>query len=215
MRLVLHGAPGCGKGTQAQRIEKEFGWPHISTGAIFRAEMKAGTELGRRAEAFITKGALVPDSLVIEIVDGRLALDDVRGGYILDGYPRTIAQAEALDRSSMAPELILKLVIDKDELVSRIYGRLTCANCGGMYHRSANPPKVEGKCDSCGGSLGRRGDDEADTVLKRFDVYQAESSPLDGWYRERGLLVELDAGNKDPDRIWNEIRQLLLQHIPR
>ena len=200
MRLVLLGPPGAGKGTQAEFIVDQYKIPHISTGDIFRKNIKEGTELGLRAKAFIDKGALVPDSLVVEIVEARLKEADCIKGFLLDGFPRTEFQAEELDKvlENMGVGLtaVLNIKVDPALLVSRAVGRRICRSCGATYHIINNPSTVEGICDKCDGELYQRSDDVEETVANRINVYMNETSPLIHYYKTRGKLVDID-GEQD------------------
>lgn len=200
MRLILLGPPGAGKGTQAEFIVENFEVPHISTGDIFRKNIKEGTELGIRAKSFIDKGALVPDSLVVEIVEARLKEADCTNGFLLDGFPRTVFQAEELDKvlEKMGEDLtaVLNIKVNPELLVARAVGRRICKSCGATYHVTNNPSAVEGICDKCGGELYQRSDDIEETVANRINVYMNETSPLIHYYEERGKLVNID-GEQD------------------
>ncbi|OJV62652.1 MAG: adenylate kinase [Clostridiales bacterium 38-18] len=200
MRLILLGPPGAGKGTQAEFIVENFEVPHISTGDIFRKNIKEGTELGIRAKSFIDKGALVPDSLVVEIVEARLKEADCINGFLLDGFPRTVFQAEELDKvlEKMGEDLtaVLNIKVNPELLVARAVGRRICKSCGATYHVTNNPSTVEGVCDKCGGELYQRSDDIEETVANRINVYMNETSPLIHYYEERGKLVNID-GEQD------------------
>ena len=196
MKLILLGAPGAGKGTQAKMIAEKCGIPHISTGDIFRANIKNGTELGAKAKEYMDKGLLVPDELVCDLVVDRIQQADCEKGYILDGFPRTIPQAEALENALNAIEQKLDYAIDIDvpdeNIINRMSGRRACVGCGATYHVLFNPTKVEGKCDVCGESLILRDDDKPETVKKRLDVYHTQTQPLIDFYTERKVLVEVD-----------------------
>ena len=214
MILALLGAPGSGKGTQAKLVERSFGWPQISTGDIFRKEISNGTEIGKEAARLMDQGMLVPDEVVNAIVRKRLSAEDVKIGFVLDGYPRTVPQAEALDASGLGPELVVQLSIDKDELIARIGGRLTCSLCGSMFHATAHPPREAGSCDRCGGSLKRREDDGPETVLRRLEVYERQTAPLVGYYDQKGVLVELRTGTAGPEEVFQELASLLKSRAP-
>lgn len=196
MRLVLLGPPGAGKGTQAALICKHLGIPHISTGDMFRQAIKEGTELGRQAEKYLQSGGLVPDDVTIGLIQERLSHSDCRQGFLLDGFPRTVAQAEALDAWLAGRKEKLDAVIDievpREELMARLTGRRVCRQCGATYHLQYNPPAEAGKCDVCGGELIQRADDTAATVGKRLDVYNEQTAPLITYYRQRGLLKEIE-----------------------
>jgi len=192
MKLVLLGAPGAGKGTQADILSQKLGIPTVSTGNILRAAVKNGTPVGLQAKAYMDKGALVPDEVIIGIVKERLAEDDCRNGCILDGMPRTIAQADALEKAGIIVDKAISLDVEDGEIESRMTGRRSCLNCGATYHIVANPPKEEGKCDACGGELTIRKDDEPETVRNRLKVYHAETEPLLRFYGDLGRLERVD-----------------------
>ncbi len=188
MKLILLGAPGAGKGTQAEILSRKLGIPTISTGNILRAAMKNGTPVGLKAKSFVEAGQLVPDDVVIGIVEERLAESDCAGGYILDGMPRTIPQAEALEKAGIDIDCALSIEIADETIIERMGGRRTCANCGATYHVVSAPPRTEGVCDSCGGELSVRKDDAPETVKARLEVYHRETEPLKAFYAERGKL---------------------------
>ena len=192
MKLILLGAPGAGKGTQAEIISKRLGIPTISTGNILRAAMKNGTPVGLKAKEYVESGRLVPDDVIIGIVEERLAEPDCKGGYILDGMPRTIPQAEALEARGIDIDCALSIEISDETIIERMSGRRTCKDCSQTFHIVSNPPKVEGKCDLCGGELTIRKDDAPETVKARLDVYHAETEPLKDFYAQRGKLVSVD-----------------------
>ncbi|MCU1602261.1 MAG: adenylate kinase [Frankiales bacterium] len=197
MRLVLVGPPGAGKGTQAQFIAEHLQVPKISTGDIFRANVGQGTELGLLAKTFMDRGDLVPDDVTIEMVRNRLTEDDAQGGFLLDGFPRTVPQAEVLDsmlaESGVKLHVVLELVVEDDEVIRRLSGRRTCRTCNHIWHIDFDPPSVEGVCDLDGGELYQRDDDQAETIANRLKVYANETAPLVGYYASRGLLVGIDA----------------------
>lgn len=188
MKLILLGAPGAGKGTQAEILCKKLGIPTISTGNILRAAIKDGTPTGQKAKSYIDAGALVPDEVIIGIVNERLAQPDCQNGYILDGVPRTIAQAEALEKAGIGFDAVVSIEISEEEILSRMSGRRVCGACGSSYNVVAIPPRVEGICDNCGGKLIQRKDDTPETVRERLKVYHMETEPLVDFYRQRGLL---------------------------
>ena len=212
MKIIMLGAPGAGKGTQAKMIAEKCGIPHISTGDIFRANIKNGTELGAKAKEYMDKGLLVPDELVCDLVVDRIQQADCEKGYILDGFPRTIPQAEALENALNAIEQKLDYAIDIDvpdeNIINRMSGRRACVGCGATYHVLVNPTKVEGKCDVCGESLILRDDDKPETVKKRLDVYHTQTQPLIDFYTERKVLVEVD-GTQSMDKVFDDIMKIL------
>lgn len=203
MYILLMGPPGAGKGTQAERLIAEYGIPQISTGDMFRAAVKAGTPLGIEAKSYMDKGALVPDSVTIGIVKERLAADDCKKGWILDGFPRTAAQAAALDailhEMGIALTAVLNISADKDGLVARISGRLMCRKCGASFHKEFRPPKQDGVCDTCGGELYQRADDKAETVASRLSVYETSTKPLIDYYKASGCLYDIDGDQSMED----------------
>lgn len=196
MRLILMGAPGAGKGTQAAFLVKEFNIPQISTGDMFRAAVKAGTELGKRAEECMKSGALVPDEVTIGIVRERLSESDCANGFILDGFPRTVSQADALEKilSDMGQKLdaVLNIHVPSEDLVERAVGRRICKSCGSTYHVKFNPPSQDSKCDKCGGELYQRADDTAETMQNRLSVYENSTRPLIEYYKGKGVYKEID-----------------------
>ena len=212
MKIIMLGAPGAGKGTQAKMIAEKCGIPHISTGDIVRANIKNGTELGAKAKEYMDKGLLVPDELVCDLVVDRIQQADCEKGYILDGFPRTIPQAEALENALNAIEQKLDYAIDIDvpdeNIINRMSGRRACVGCGATYHVLFNPTKVEGKCDVCGESLILRDDDKPETVKKRLDVYHTQTQPLIDFYTERKVLVEVD-GTQSMDKVFDDIMKIL------
>ena len=188
MKLILLGAPGAGKGTQAEVICDHLSIPAISTGNIIRAALKAQTEMGLKAKDYIEKGLLVPDDVVIGIIQDRLREDDCKNGFILDGFPRTVPQAEALDRMGVQIDRVIDSEVPDEKIVTRMAGRRVCATCGASYHTLYKQPKTEGVCDNCGGALTQRKDDEAQTVLERLRVYHEQTEPLIAYYRAKGNL---------------------------
>lgn len=212
MKIVMLGAPGAGKGTQAKRIAAKFSIPHISTGDIFRANIKNNTPLGAKAKFYMDKGELVPDELVIELIMDRFAQDDCVNGYVLDGFPRTIPQAEELDKALKSVNDNLNYAIDvevpDDNIINRMSGRRACVNCGATYHIVHNPPKVENVCDTCNGELILRDDDKPETVKNRLDVYHSQTEPLLKYYTEKGILYTVD-GTQDMDTVFDSICKIV------
>ncbi len=208
MRLILLGPPGAGKGTQAAGIVEKYGIPHISTGDIFRKNIKEGTQLGLKAKEYMDKGLLVPDELVVAIVEDRLQEKDCSKGFLLDGFPRTVVQAQALDKAlgkmTIALDKVINVNVDKAILVGRAVGRRICKECGATYHVKFNPPSKEGVCDKCGGSLYQRADDNEETVSKRIEVYLNETQPLIDYYNDKNILVSID-GQQDIDKVFADI----------
>jgi adenylate kinase len=212
VNLILLGPPGAGKGTQALKIVERFHIPQISTGDILRAAVKEKTPLGMKAKAFMDRGQLVPDELVIGIIEERLKASDCRQGFILDGFPRTIAQAEALQsiltKIGKFIDYVVNIEVDPEELVRRLTGRRTCKNCGGMFHISFHPPRKEGVCDRCGGSLYQREDDQEETIRNRLDAYQKQTAPLIRYYQQINRLRPIQ-GMGDQDEIFERVARLL------
>lgn len=192
MKLILLGAPGAGKGTQAEILSRKYSIPTISTGNILRAAMKAGTPVGLRAKEYVDNGRLVPDEVIIGIVQERLAKEDCKNGYILDGMPRTIPQAEALEEHGIEIDSAVSIEIEDETIIERMAGRRTCHDCGASFHVVNNPPKTEGVCDLCGGELTIRKDDAPETVKARLDTYHSETEPLKDFYAQRGKLKSVD-----------------------
>ena len=192
MKLILLGAPGAGKGTQADIIKKQLGIPTISTGNILRAAVKNGTPTGLKAKEYMDAGKLVPDEVIIGIITERLAEDDCKNGYILDGVPRTIAQAEAMEKAGINFDAVVSIEVADEVIMGRMSGRRVCESCGASYHLVAVPPKVAGVCDSCGGKLVQRKDDAPETVKDRLAVYHKETEPLKDFYAQRGLLKSVE-----------------------
>jgi len=212
MRLVLLGAPGAGKGTQAKKLIEKYGIPQISTGDILRKAVADGTPLGKEAKSYMDKGELVPDSVVIGLVKERLAQDDCKAGYILDGFPRTTPQAEALDKvleEMNAPlDVALSVDVDMGGLMKRLTGRRTCKNCQQMYNIYFSPPQKEGVCEKCGGELFQRDDDKEETIKNRLDVYERSTAPLIDYYKNKGILKSVE-GVGSIDEIFNKIVSIL------
>ena len=212
MKIIMLGAPGAGKGTHAKKITEKFGIPAISTGDIFRENIKNGTELGKKAKEYMDAGNLVPDELVCDLVVDRLKQDDCKNGYILDGFPRTIPQAEALTavlaKDDDAIDYALEIFIEDQAIIDRMSGRRVCKSCGATYHVVNIPPKTEGVCDECDGELIVRDDDAPETVKKRLDVYHEQTAPLIDYYKKQGILKVID-GSKGLDTCFEEICGIL------
>ncbi|MCT8136454.1 adenylate kinase [Anaerobacillus sp. CMMVII] len=212
MNLILMGLPGAGKGTQADKIVEKYGIPHISTGDMFRAAIKGGTELGKQAKAFMDAGNLVPDEVTIGIVRERLSNEDCNKGFLLDGFPRTVAQAEALETMLASLERkidsVIYVEVPKEELFERLTGRWVSPTSGASYHVKFNPPKVEGICDKDGSQLIQRDDDKPETVANRLEVNLQQAQPLIDFYSEKGLLAEVN-GNQEISKVFEDIDQLL------
>ena len=212
MKIILMGPPGAGKGTQAEKLVELYQIPHISTGDMFRKAQKDGTELGLKAKSFMDQGQLVPDEVTVGIVKERLAEADCKDGFLLDGFPRTVQQADALDNIlaelEMALDCVVNIEVDKAFLVDRLTGRRVCRACGTTYHIANKAPKVEGVCDKCGGELYQRGDDTIETVSNRLDVYAAQTAPLIDYYKSKGIMSSID-GSKSMEDVLADIRTAL------
>jgi adenylate kinase len=209
MRLILLGAPGSGKGTMGEMISRATGFPRISTGDLLRKAVRDGTPVGRKAEAVIKAGGLVDDATVTGLVRERIAAPDCLGGYILDGYPRTIAQAEAIEAiDPVQPEIVIDLVVSEATIIGRLGGRRVCPSCGAVFHTANKPPKTAGVCDACGGELALRADDEAATVGERLRVYREATAPLQARYRAKGTYRAVD-GEGYPEEAYARIAALL------
>ena len=212
MKIIMLGAPGAGKGTQAKMIAEKYGIPHVSTGDIFRANIKNGTELGMEAKKYMDQGQLVPDELTVKILLDRVAQDDCKNGYVLDGFPRTIPQAEcltdALSKLGSKIDYAIDVDVPDENIVKRMGGRRACLNCGATYHIVFNPTKVEGKCDACGAETVLRDDDKPETVQKRLSVYHEQTQPLIDYYKAQGILKSVD-GTKPMDEVFADIVAIL------
>ena len=212
VNIILIGPPGAGKGTNAKQISSFYSIPHISTGDMFREAIKNQTPLGNLAKTYIDKGLYVPDEVTINLVKERLSCDDCKNGYLLDGFPRTLAQAEAL--SIIGKELnrpithVLDIIVSEDVLINRITGRLVCKKCGAPYHIDNHKPKVEGICDLCGGELVKRVDDNADTLIERLKQYHMQTEPLINYYKNLNLVYSID-GNQELSAVFNQIKSIL------
>ena len=212
MKIIMLGAPGAGKGTQAKKIAEKYDIPHISTGDIFRANIKEGTELGRKAKTYMDQGLLVPDELVVDLVVDRVGKDDASRGYVLDGFPRTIPQAEALDKALEAigekMDYAINVEVPDENIIKRMSGRRACVSCGATYHLEHIPPKKDGLCDTCGAELILRDDDKPETVKKRLDIYHEQTQPLIEYYTKKDILAEVD-GTKDMAEVFDAIVKVL------
>lgn len=212
MKIIMLGAPGAGKGTQAKKIAAQYSIPHISTGDIFRANIKNNTELGQKAKTYMDKGELVPDSLVVDLIMDRFKEADCADGYVLDGFPRTIPQAEALDNALKANgekvDYAINVEVPDENIINRMSGRRACVGCGATYHIKYNPTKVEGICDACGEKLILRDDDKPETVKNRLSVYHEQTQPLIDYYKKAGVLAEVD-GTKDMEEVFKDIVNIL------
>ena len=212
MKIIMLGAPGVGKGTQAKKIAAKYGIPHISTGDIFRANIKNGTELGKKAKTYMDQGLLVPDELVVDLVVDRVNQDDCKNGYVLDGFPRTIPQAEALtealEKMGQKVDFAIDVNVPDENIVKRMGGRRACVTCGATYHMVYAPTKKEGICDTCGGELILRDDDKPETVQKRLNVYHDQTQPLIDYYTSQGILRTVD-GTVDIDDVFRAITEFL------
>lgn len=205
MNVVLLGSPGVGKGTYAEILSKKYNIPSISSGNLFHEAIKKETELGRRVKGYVSRGDLVPDEIVIELVKDRLEKDDCKNGFLLDGFPRTIVQAEALEKFKKIDK-VLNFVASDDEILSRLGGRRTCKKCGAIFHLKNRPPQVDGVCDYCGGKLYRRSDETTETIRNRLQVYHEKTKPLVDYFKKKGLLAEIDA-NYPYEEIYKVISQ--------
>lgn len=212
MKIIMLGAPGAGKGTQAKRIAETCQIPHISTGDIFRANIKNQTELGKKAKGYMDKGFLVPDELVVDLVVDRIGNEDCKKGYVLDGFPRTIPQAEALDKALEEKhdrvDYAINIEVSDEDIIHRMSGRRACLNCGGTYHVDYNPPKLDQVCDVCQGELILRDDDKPETVKKRLDVYHEQTQPLIEYYEAKNILKNID-GTKHMDEVFSDIKAII------
>lgn len=217
MRVILLGPPGAGKGTQAVRIAETFAIPHISTGDILRANVRDGTDLGREAKRYMDAGDLVPDDVIVGMVADRLDADDASHGFLFDGFPRTVPQAQALEdllvERNQPLDVALRLAVDQDEVVQRLTGRRTCTDCGAVFHVTAQPPKQDGICDNCGGTLVQRDDDTEDVVLNRLEVYRSQTEPLEYFYWQRGLLRDVEAVGS-VEEVSKRALELLSEYAP-
>ena len=208
MKIIMLGAPGAGKGTQAKKIAAKYEIPHISTGDIFRANIKNNTELGKKAKTYMDQGLLVPDELTVGLVTDRISQPDCKNGFMLDGFPRNVSQAVQLDaflkEHGIALDKVINIEVDKEKLVARAVGRRICKSCGATYHIEFNPSKEEGVCDICKGELYQRADDNEETVSKRIQVYLDETKPLADYYSKVGIIADID-GQQSIDKVFNDI----------
>lgn len=213
MHVVLLGPPGAGKGTQAQRIRERFGVRHVSTGSMFRDAARRNDELGQTVKPYLESGGLVPDELVIRVVLARLGEPDCADGWMLDGFPRTVPQAEALDEALAAGgeslDKVLLIAVDDAEIVGRLSGRRVCAACGESFHVEFVPPKVEGVCDGCGGRLEQRVDDRPEAIERRLEKYHRDTAPLIPYYDRRGVLVRVEGTSRTPDEVSEQVREAM------
>jgi len=203
-KIILLGPPGAGKGTQAKLLAAKNGLAHLSTGDILRDEVARGTDLGKKAQAYMDRGDLVPDQLIIDMIKGRL---DESAGFILDGFPRTVTQAEALEKL-VAMDIAINIALSREDVIKRLSSRRVCRECGKIYNLLYNPPAVDGVCDECGGELYQRDDDKREVIENRYDVYEQATAPLIGFYKERGLLVDVD-GARETEEVTEQITEAL------
>jgi len=208
LKLMIMGPPGAGKGTQAERLVKDLDITHISTGDMFRAAIKQGTEMGKKAKEYMDKGQLVPDEVVVGMVKDRLSQPDCTKGFLLDGFPRTVAQADSLSKTLDALGIkldgVINIAVPRERLMARLTGRRVCKACGASYHVMFNAPKTEGVCDSCGGELYQRSDDNEETVSNRLDVYESQTQPLIDYYKEAGILLNIN-GDQNIDLVLKDV----------
>lgn len=207
-KLMMLGPPGAGKGTQAQRLADEFGIPQISTGDMLRSARRKGTELGNEAAKYMDAGELVPDEVVIGIVKERLSEPDAEGGFILDGFPRTVGQAEALGEMGVELEAVLNIEVSEEEVVRRLGGRLSCPNCGATFHEEFKAPAEEGVCDECGAELVKRPDDRPEAIRERLKAYHGKTAPLVDYYRDQGVLIDVE-GEGSPDEVYERTKEAI------
>jgi adenylate kinase len=212
LNFIMLGAPGAGKGTQAALLSLKLGIPHVSTGDMLREEVKKGTPLGKKVRVYMAKGELVPDKVILEAMKKRLEQEDCRKGFILDGFPRTLVQAESLnrllDQIDKQIDKVIKINVSAETVINRLSARLVCELCGADYNLETRPPKEAGKCDLCGGKLEQRMDDRKDVILNRLDVYEKQTQPLESFYRKQGKLIEIDGG-KDKEQVLREVLKAL------
>jgi adenylate kinase len=207
-KLMMLGPPGAGKGTQAQRLARDYDIPQISTGDMLREARRKETKMGKEAARYMDAGELVPDEVVIGIVEERLGEPDAAGGFILDGFPRTVAQAEALDEMGIALEAVVNIDVSEPEVIRRLGGRLTCPSCGASFHEEFAPPEQEGVCDTCGGELQKRPDDRPEAIRERLKAYRAQTEPLVDYYRGQSVLIDVD-GEGTPDEVYERVEEAI------
>jgi adenylate kinase len=209
MKIIMLGAPGAGKGTQAKKMEELYSLPQVSTGDMLRSARAEGTELGIEAARFMEAGKLVPDEVVVGIVAERLKSADLAEGFILDGFPRTVPQARALDEMGVEIDHVINIIVDAEELVARLTGRLTCTGCGFMHHRDFLPPKQAGLCDKCGSALMQRADDNEVTVRNRLTVYEQQTAPLVNYYGKKELVRDVSGTGETPSAVFEKVKAIL------
>lgn len=209
MKIIMLGAPGAGKGTQARKITDKLSIPQLSTGDMLREARAKGTEMGLKAAKLMEKGELVSDDVVVGIVAQRLEADDVAGGFILDGFPRTVPQAEALGKMGVKIDLVLNIIVEEQEIVDRLTGRLTCPACSAMFHKLFLKPETDGVCDSCGAQLVQRADDNEATVRNRLAVYDKQTAPLVQFYSAQGIVKDVNCTGQNPDSVWGKVQDIL------
>lgn len=207
-KLMMLGPPGAGKGTQAQRLSEALGIPQVSTGDMLRSARREGSDLGKKAAQFMDAGELVPDKVVIGIVAEWFESPAAGGGFILDGFPRTVPQAEALEAMGVELEAVINIAVSEEEVIRRLSGRLTCPNCGASFHAEFDPPAEEGVCDACGEDLVRRADDEPEAIRERLQTYHAQTAPLVDFYRDENVLVDVD-GQGTPDEVYGRVERVV------
>ena len=196
MKIIFLGPPGSGKGTYASRVQAKFGWPQISTGDLLREEVKKNTEIGKKADSYMKEGKLVPDEIVLSILKERVSQDDCKNGFILDGFPRTIEQAKELEKIT-GIDVVVNLMVPKEIIIDRLSSRRVCRKCGAVYNIKSMKPKVDGICDKCGGELYQRKDDTIEVIEKRFEIYHEQTAPLIDFYKDRGILIDVECNEPD------------------
>jgi len=210
MVIILLGPPGSGKGTQAKKISQKLSIPHISTGDLFRENLSKGTELGKKVKSYMESGNLVPDDIVVDMLMSRVTAPDCKNGYLLDGFPRSLPQAEALQKQlgNNVNLIVLNIKVDDESIVKRIEGRMTCDNCGQIYNRHFSPARIDSVCDKCGGKLSQRSDDNATVIRERLSVYHKQTAPLEGYYEKMNVLHSVN-GEQDPNIVYNELMKFI------